>query len=59
MRMLSFKALSTKRACALLHHTGAQYSATENHRAVAETLSVLQLAPQVVPASLRIKLLRA
>ena len=56
--MVLFSCTSTRLVCAEFLPTGAQYSATEYHKAKADVRRVFAPAPQVVPASMWTKLLR-
>ena len=54
VRMAALRLTSTSRVWALLHHTGAQYSAGAYTSARVDVLNVGVLAPQLVPARRRI-----
>ena len=59
VRMAALRLTSTSRVWALLHHTGAQYSAGAYTSARVDVLNVGALAPQLVPARRRINADRA
>ena len=59
VRRAALRLTSTSRVWALLHHTGAQYSAGAYTSARVDVLNVGVLAPQLVPARRRINAVRA
>jgi hypothetical protein len=58
MRIVLLSCVSRVFVCVLLVHTGAQYSAVEYTNARDEVLKVFPVAPQLVPVSFCIMLLR-
>ena len=59
VRRAALRLTSTSRVWALLHHTGAQYSAGAYTSAIVDVLNVGVLAPKLVPARRRINAVRA